>query len=83
MRASRNRTAFPDYESRKSFDGGPLGGAWALTGAIGRSVPAAIAANPGVFAAAAVFVAAVAMMACYLPARRAARMDPMGALREE
>jgi len=60
-----------------------LAGAWVLARLISRSVPAAIAANLPVFAAAAVFVAAMAMWACYLPARRAARMDPMSVLRQE
>jgi ABC-type antimicrobial peptide transport system permease subunit len=63
----------------------PLGliGAWlvgrAMTGLLFGIGPA----NPVVLSGTAVILATAAMLACLLPARRAARVDPMVALRAE
>jgi putative ABC transport system permease protein len=39
--------------------------------------------DPATFLAVAVFVAGISILAAYIPARRAARIEPLSALREE
>jgi len=60
-----------------------LAGAFALTRLMASLVFGVSATDPFTFAAVALLLGAVAVAASYLPARRAARIDPMEALRAE
>jgi putative ABC transport system permease protein len=60
-----------------------LFGAWGATRALGDLLYELSPTDPATFAAGALLLAAVATAASYLPARRAARVDPAVALRAE
>lgn len=60
-----------------------LGAALVLTRLLGSMLYAVRPDDPATFVAVAVLLASVALLACYLPARRASRVDPAAALRCE
>jgi putative ABC transport system permease protein len=60
-----------------------LAGAWGLTNLMASLLYDVKADDPATFAAVAAALAATAMLACWVPALKAARVDPMVALRYE
>jgi len=58
-------------------------GAWALRAVVAQLVFGISPADPGTFLAAALLLIGFAIAASYIPARRAAKIDPMVALRYE
>ena len=60
-----------------------LGISIAITGALRTQFYGVTPTDPATYTAVSIVLATIALVACYLPARRAARIDPMIALRDE
>jgi predicted permease len=60
-----------------------LAAAWLLTRGMGNLLVGVSPSDPLTFIGSAVLLAAIALLACWIPARRAATLDPLEALRYE
>ena len=83
LTATMSGTGIVEAERRRVLRPEKIGVAVALARLLGAFLFGVEPTDPATFVGVAILFTTIALLACYLPARRAAKIDPMEALRYE